>query len=507
MINFKKLVTPLFILYFLTAFLLGSSYIFKGSIRFDADIARDFLLLNEISIKKIILIGPRASAIPGVFHGPLWIYLNYPAYFFSNGNPVAIGWGWITLSILFLISSYFLIKELTSKKTATIYTMILSGFLIPWIHQLLNPFGALMLMPLIIYLITKYQNSKKSLYFWAILLVLGCMIQFQMAVGVPITILVLMWLVNWMKKNSKFKDLYFLPLLLIPLISFALFEFRHDFSQLKSVLNFITSNSSAPHISLINRFAQRGTLVSESSISLFYDKFISLNIIFYLAIVWQRYTNFLKLNKEEKELFNLTYFLYLGYFAISLMFNGFLLIYYWWPLVPLSFILTSIILSKIKHSNIIIIIILISQLYHGFNYMQNANQNIGRVEDDWLFQKNMTEKLFEGDENEFGYFIFTPDVYAYESKAAMTYMINQHPEKKAIRYKKEPVTYLILSPADKIRPDVNSYLWKDSRLNLHSTPSATIQYFDGYTIEKYYLNETEISKEPNSTIDDWIHFR
>ena len=182
---------------------IGSSYLLKGSIRFDADISRDFLLLDELKTKKYILIGPRASGIPGVFHGPLWIYINFPAYIFANGNPVGVGCGWILIILFFLLSTYLFTKKITDNKTATIFTLLLSGALIPWYHQLLNPFGAFALIPILIFLITKYQKSKDYKYWIGVIFVLGGMIQFQMAVGVPLTILVLLRLTKWMYVNKK----------------------------------------------------------------------------------------------------------------------------------------------------------------------------------------------------------------------------------------------------------------------------------------------------------------
>src|SRR5579872_3698045 len=77
--------------------------ILNKDIIFNTDIASEFLVLHEISQKKIVLIGARASGIAGLFHGPLWFYLNYPAYWIGNGNPLVVGWYWIFLTACFLI--------------------------------------------------------------------------------------------------------------------------------------------------------------------------------------------------------------------------------------------------------------------------------------------------------------------------------------------------------------------------------------------------------------------
>lgn len=507
----KKTLHILLIIYIAITVLIGANYIFQGSIRFDADISRDFLLLDELVTKKYMLIGPRASGIPGVFHGPLWIYLNLPAYILGNTNPVVVGFGWIVFILLFLTASYFLIRKISDTFTAIAFTGLSAGVLIVWYHQLLNPFGAFALMPILVFFLWKYTQKQLLKYWLALILILGAMIQFQMAVGGPITILTLFWVFKIMWHKKKLKQLVWLPLFAIPLSTFIIFELRHDFAQTQSVLKFISGNTNAQLIPLSERLLQRWKLFTRDSISLFYHQFRLLNVPFALAFMLQVKNNIFVFKPKKQQLFNLIFYLYLGYFLITLFFNGYLLIYYWWPLVPLSLLMTSMILSqlksKLKYS--VLTILLLSQLWYGYGKMQEIEQGIGVIEDDWLFQKIMVEKLFQGEEQEFGYFIFTPDVFAYESKAAMTYTIAKHPEKSVIRYKKMPITYLILAPRDKIREDVNSDRWKDQRLKLDpkDPPAEVMKYLDGYTIEKFEFSEAQLNQEPDPTIDDWLHFR
>jgi hypothetical protein len=71
--------------------ILASWFVINGDILFYSDIARDFLLMEDILYNKpIALIGPRSGAISGVFHGPLWFYLNLPAFILGKGNPMGI---------------------------------------------------------------------------------------------------------------------------------------------------------------------------------------------------------------------------------------------------------------------------------------------------------------------------------------------------------------------------------------------------------------------------------
>ena len=97
----KKILLILFGLLVLANLFLAAWHFLHQDLVFSADIARDFSLFREIDRKKIILIGPRSS-VSGLFHGPLWLYLNYPAYLIGQGNPVVVGWLQIALELSFL---------------------------------------------------------------------------------------------------------------------------------------------------------------------------------------------------------------------------------------------------------------------------------------------------------------------------------------------------------------------------------------------------------------------
>src|SRR5690606_27082026 len=139
-----------------------------------------------------------------------------------------------------------------------------------------------------------------------------------------------------------------------------------------------------------------------------------------------------------------------------LLFNGVLLIHYWWPLVPLSYGAVALLLARAprKTGSLLLLLILGSHLMGGIQFAQESSKKIGRIEDDWKFQQKLAQKIFDGEEEEFGYFIFTPDIYAYETKAAMNYMMQKNPQKQVARYEKRPVTYLIVAPNPSTRPDI-----------------------------------------------------
>ena len=113
-LKYWKVLAVLTVLYNL---FLSSWLAINGDLLFQTDLARDFLLLREIEERKFVLIGPRAGAA-GLFHGPLWMYINYPIYFLFNGNPVANAWFWIVILALFYVSSFLIAKKLFNSTVA-----------------------------------------------------------------------------------------------------------------------------------------------------------------------------------------------------------------------------------------------------------------------------------------------------------------------------------------------------------------------------------------------------
>jgi len=142
-------------------------YLINGDIFFNTDIARDFLLLDELQIKKLVLIGPRASGLTGFFHGPLWTYLNFPVYYLSKGNPITQGWFWIGLLIAYLAGTYLLWKKKIGTDSALIYVTLLSLFFTidpdqGFSNGYYNPFGALFLIPLYFYFFIRIGPKRSS---------------------------------------------------------------------------------------------------------------------------------------------------------------------------------------------------------------------------------------------------------------------------------------------------------------------------------------------------------
>ena len=126
----------------------ASWYALNADLTFTADIGRDFHLLRELDEKKIMLIGPRSST--GLFHGPLWSYVNYPAFFIGSGNPVYVAWNWVFLSVLFVASCFLIARDLFGKNVACLFTILAALYAAYHTNGMFNPHGAMFLIQQII---------------------------------------------------------------------------------------------------------------------------------------------------------------------------------------------------------------------------------------------------------------------------------------------------------------------------------------------------------------------
>lgn len=224
------------------SFIFASWYVLHNDLNFSSDIARDFLLFGEITQKKIVLIGPKSSVF-GLFHGPLWLYLNYPVYLIGNGNPIVVGWWWIFLTALFLISCYFIAEKLFGKLTAYLFTAMTALYMGFHANNYINPVGAMFVIPAFFFCFIRYIETRKLKYLIAHVFLLGLIINFEMALGIPFTILSLSFLTVLILKSPHKRHLLAFLFIFIPTANFFIFDIRHQFIMSNTVLKYLSPSS------------------------------------------------------------------------------------------------------------------------------------------------------------------------------------------------------------------------------------------------------------------------
>lgn len=482
---------------------LAAWYVLHDDLEFTSEVARDFLLLEEIDSKKIVLIGP--SSTTGLFHGPLWLYVNYPAYFVGDGNPVIVGWWWIILIGLFLILSYYIAQKLFDSKTAYLFVLMVSVYSIFHAKGLYNPHGAMFIIPAFFFFLIRYAQTHQIKYLIIHVLLAGVLIQLQMAIGIPFFILSLLYGAFTILRSKKKNHLAVYLLILAPLVNFFIFDLRHEFLLSKLVLKFLTT-AGRDELNIGSMFYQRIKFMTTGVEFLRSDPgyrnlaiFVIFSIFLFLQVRGKKYRNIY---------YSFLYF-YIGYLILSNLNAGGLLYFYLFPIFPFVFLIFSSFATS-RYNRIFIIIfftIFIFNVQNAINDIKYATDNlIGKDKDSWLFFKNAATKIFQGEENEFGYYIYSPDIVAYRSKYVMHYLQKSSP-KKASYFQKKPITYLFIAPPPADNPYMKDEWWRINLLHINKQPDSIIKFENGYKIEKYTLTDEEIKVAVEPDIDPGIHFR
>lgn len=479
--------------------LLGASYVLHNDIQYTSDVARDFLLLREISEKGIVLIGP--SSTTKVFHGVLWMYLNYPVFWLSKGNPVASGWFWIALCSASTLGGFFVAKKLFTKSVAYFYVLLLAVFYAFHVRYLYNPDGVMLLIPFVFFFFVRYIQTKKWIFLLVHVVLLGALIQFEMAIGVPFTILSFLYIFLFSFRQKKPWHLFSFLAVPVMLSSFIIFDLRHQFFNTKLLLHFLTS-ASRSNGNILSMIWQR-ILYLSTSIEFFRTSFLQVNFVLFIIMIIGILVQIR--NKINSLVYKTFLYYYIGFFILSLGNAGGLLYFYVYPLFPLVFLIfASLTTSRFKYLFVILILtILAANIFLLKEEVSvEVSQKQGKSAESWKSYNNIARKVFSGDENTFGYFVFDPDIVAYQPKYALFYQ-QAMSSKKVFFLEKKPVTYLIIAP-NLYRQEV---FWKEKLLHINSKPLSSIIYSPGYTIEKYNLEGEDLTTSIEPNIDPGLIFR
>lgn len=489
--------------------ILGTLHIFKSDLLYETDIARDFLLLEDMVIEqKLSFIGGRSS-MQGVFHGPLYYWLLLPIFVFSGGSPVVVSFVWLVLYWLFLGSFYYVGKKTINSTFALISTTIIASLTTFYPAGITHTtVSNMLIIPCMFF---AYQYLKKNKIVWLILAVitLGLLIQFQMAFGVPMTILFSGYFLYLIIKRRTFVHLLAFLVIALPLCTYLAFDLRHDFIQARSVVEHFNQNKSA---SINGYFNDRVvSMVDSFSVLLSRNKIIRdgasmLVALSMLFLVWKNTF----VSKKTNQIVFLATFVILGFWIVTIPYEGNVWQPYYRPLLPvIVFCVTFILLNYVpKKVGILLITLIIgSNLFFtaksGIHYFQTKP-----VDDEvhWKFYRKMSEDII-ADSNgaQFGYYIFTPDLYGYQAKYAMHYFGSKH-DVVAVPYKKQAITYLLIAP-NPHATWVNKDDWQLNDVRISQDATRSWDYPGGYTVKRFDLSEEEIAVESNPDLVDGIQTR
>lgn len=494
----------------LYALILGAWSVMHGDLNFHTDIARDFLLMQEISDKKIVFIGPRADW-KGLFHGPLWLYVNYPAYVLGNGNPVTVGWYWVAMTVFFAICYYFIAKSLFNKLVGYLYSTLFIVTMIPYMNTFYNPTGALFMAPFYFYFAVKFFETKQIKYMLLHLFFAGLVAQFQLAVGGPFVILSLLWLAYEAYKAKSPKLLSSALILAIPLSSFIIFNIRHNFSYLTAVIEHFSGVHPIENITFLQKLSNRIDVMLASGLGFFRDgnlNAVHVVIGYFMAIML--YSILKNPKAQKKYIYILFMYFYGGFYLLSFVHNTYVMPHYSLTLIALPILIfTSMqMYANKKVFTAFYIGIIFLSLFVNTIQAANSYKFRGVSKDSWKFMNDMFTTVYnKSKDKEFAVYIYTPDIYAYTPKHAFTFMKAMHPDKNIVYQEKKHETFLLYEPYPSDRPELDGSYWRNEEVKIKSAPKETINFPNGYRLERYELTAEDLAEPSITLIDDWVSQR
>jgi len=506
--NYLVRFLPALVIGFIFACLIiGAWPILHHEITFHVDIARDFMLLNQMVINhRPDLIGPRSS-IPGYFHGPLWYYLSLPAFIIAGGDPIKVGWFWILLIAANIYILYFVTSKIFGRHigylAAMLYATQTSGFA----DQLFNPFGSLFLFPLLLYFNYLYLNSRKIIHLLLLFFCYGLTFQFQTAFAAPVMIVNLLYLLPTIFKHKHFKHLLAPFMIVIPLSTFILFDLRHQFLQTRSVWNFIFGPHQNAGLSMTNTLSQRFHNLSfiglnPSVVTNGWGKYLGLTTLAILIVAA------LKPKFKYQSFFRLSLMIYLGFWLLVSFYPGEVWQFYYWPFMALG-VITTAALIKIWPSKIslgLVLLLISFNFYHTLSIRVVHGVFPGTDPSSWKFNLKLANQIYTDTPGPFGYFVYTPELYAYSPKYAMLYAAKLHPSIQVHPSQKESTTYLIMAAAPEYRPELTGEWWQH-QVGITRQPDQLTTYPNGYQVKKYLLSQQEQSVPTDPNLFDTLIFR
>lgn len=493
-----------FIILTIVNFYFATWNIRRGSLYFHTDIARDFLLIQDLVQKKLVLIGERAG-VYGVFHGPLWLYLNLPAFILGKGNPVFVGWFWVLLAAVSTYLVYRIGKHLFSQTVGLIFALLFSSQFITTLSQFSHPNGAYIVMPFAFFSLWKYLETKKILFLAIHVILAGLIIQFEIAPGIPFLILSFIYVFFNNLKQRNLKHLLAYLLIIIPLSTFILFDLRHDFFMLKNFISYLGEDQQAAlplRLFIENRidyFLVLGVpLIISGGLT---NKLIALlTLAFPLLLI--------KENINRKFYLTSYYFIF-GFFILTSMNRGGLQGHQFLPFVPIVFLVFAS-LYKTRFKEIILVLLFLitaSNLAASLKFINESKKYIQNDISSWIQLKNVADWTVNQPENDFGYFVYAPDAYAHQMKYAMSYAVKNQKEKNITYFKKKNIIFVIAEPPPPLEPWITSDWWIKEKIGIKSNPTEVKEFPNRYQVKKYLLNTEELQILPDPNADIGITFR
>ena len=506
-LNLKYIFTSIIIVSLL---IFSSIHLIYHDLMFHTDIARDFLLMEDmINSRSPDLIGPRAGGIPGLFFGPIWYYALIPVLVIGQGNPLYVGVSYVIIVAISIYSVFWSTRKIFGVNTAFLSSILYTIIVIPLTKGFTQSFGSLIFSPIIFYLLYKYSETIQKRYLVILVFVLGIVFHLQPAFAMLSIFLsfVFTTIISYRAKKLSYVSLFLL--ILIPLSNYILFELRNNFIQIHSFANF-----------LLNPPAQRSSIEVLDMITNRIDGMLgrlnvlgTINIRHNIVFLFLHLFILFKAVKDKKTIGRNFYFIfysfYVGFWVLSLLFKGFVWDYYHWAFLPLIVILFTSLFNLIPKKIFLFLYLVVVT----FTFIQSKNMILGSINtfsnydsSSWSLNKEIAQSIFNDSKTDFGYYVYSTDEFGFPVKYALNYIQKSQTIKGDLCVKK-PVTYLIYYPTPTVGAKTDPRYWKEDRVKILGAPVESKEFGDGIIVEKYILDDNQISEQSDPNIICNLHFR
>lgn len=357
---------------FLRIYNFKSFYVFSH----DQDLA-SWIIKDIVVNGHLRLIGQETSS-QGVFIGALFYYLQIPFYLLGQMNPLSAVFLTVILGVFTTYSIFFVFNKIINTKTGLIGAFIyaVSALLIFTDREVAPTMPVVLWTVWYLYSLFLVYKGKQLRGFILFAVLIGLVWHLNLALIIlsPLILIALLFSRNKIDAKSLAIGLVLLFLTNAPLL---FFEYRHNFSQTKSVILSLTTkkDSSVEFVSKYSKFDRVMQLVNKNAIGIlskynFIDPkvitFVYLMLFVYL-IKAKKINNFLGL------IFVLWQSLYLIFFTFNALNPS---EYYLNGMNIVWIFLISVFLSEILNSNIgkvVFCLLSIMFIFSNINYLLKYN--------------------------------------------------------------------------------------------------------------------------------------
>ena len=357
---------------------------------FLGDEGRDMIVMRDIFInKRLPFLGPTAS-VGGFYLGPIYYWMAAPFLLLWGFDPVGPAYFVAIVGVATVFLLYRFLKETVGFWPAILASLLYSTapLIVRYSRSSWNPNPLPFFALLMIYFIFKGIKEKKWHYFLGVGASFGIAAQLHYLASILIAIAGLIVVFNSNFKQWSKIALFSIIGFLITFSPFLLFEARHNFPNFKTIIEFVTrdSTTSLKSTNFVLHLSSLGNTFLEDIF--FLEASLLTKITFWILVLGAILGLYLNRKSIEKRLIYSTCLIWFLAGLIGLRFyTGQIFDYYFGFMFPVPFLLIGLILNMLWKNNIlrlmgvILISILIVFFLDNAFYKNTPNRVIDQTEE------------------------------------------------------------------------------------------------------------------------------